>query len=299
MHRSKTMNTEETIDSRAPAPSDQAETRESFYRAIERAVPIPEHLSTESAVKLVMGRLFERLTAGESQRVLHALPEAWREFFRPIIDLLPAWSGVWRRTEYLDRLASELRVTPLHAEAICRAVFPCVRPMLGDEARNVSSQLPKDLQKLWNASPLARSAVGLSPEMAREQLVSDIERQALLPSGTRAEEAFAAVMCAFAMRLSGGEARHVNFALPAPLQPLVIHCLTHRDEAPTVFNRDQFISRLAVHLGTDPARAEQIARIVFDAVRGILPDEEIHDVSSQLPPELRDLWGADWSAPGN
>jgi uncharacterized protein (DUF2267 family) len=130
----------------------------------------------------------------------------------------------------------------------------------------------------------------VSGGVARQEVLAEIEERAPLPKGITSADAFSAVMCTFAQRMSGGEARDVLLGLPDTLRPLVTQCLAHRGEPATPFDGPQFLKRLGEHLGTTALVAEQIARAVFAAVKRILPDKEVGDVASQLPWELRDLW---------
>lgn len=124
------------------------------------------------------------------------------------------------------------------------------------------------------------------------RVLDEIEIRVDLPRGMTAADAFSAVMCSLFDRLSGGEAQHVVLSLPELVRPLVERCLAHRGEAAGVFDREQFMERIASHLGTDLAAAEAIALAVFAGVKRLLPEKEVQDVTSQLPADLAALWNA-------
>lgn len=61
-------------------------------------------------------------------------------------------------------------------------------------------------------------------------------------------------------------------------------------EKAAAFDREAFLERLAEHLGTSVEHAEQTGRAVFAATKRVLPPKEVDEFSSQLPPELPQLW---------
>jgi uncharacterized protein (DUF2267 family) len=67
-------------------------------------------------------------------------------------------------------------------------------------------------------------------------------------------------------------------------------CARHRGERGEVFDRAEFLRRVAAHLNVSVPQAEEISRAVFAAVRRRLPSKEVGDVASQLPRELKELW---------
>jgi uncharacterized protein (DUF2267 family) len=112
----------------------------------------------------------------------------------------------------------------------------------------------------------------------------------VLPAGVCGIEAASAVLCVLAQRLSGGEARDLVAALPEGLRSRVAPCAGHRGQRGERFDLDEFRLRVATHLNVTVAQAEAIARAVFGAVKRTLPTKEVHDIASQLPRELEDLW---------
>ena len=119
---------------------------------------------------------------------------------------------------------------------------------------------------------------------------SDLTRRAKLPPHVTPDAAFAAVMCCFARRLSGGETRHLVLGLPASLRALIERCSVHREQ-PAIFGRDELVRAISDHLIiTDPDDTERILLEVLRSAKRVLPQETIAEIGSQLPSDLRELW---------
>jgi uncharacterized protein (DUF2267 family) len=264
-----------------------------LLRDVERGGPIPSTSSTEETARAVMCTLAERLTAGEAHEVLEHLPAAARPLFDRCMahrEGLPVER--YDDAEFLRRVADHLGITPVHAEALSRAVFQAVHARLDAETiEHVAIQLPRGLKELW----LGTRPVGSPtppPDETRRAVLAEIEEQATLPPGVTGVGALAEVLCLLTQRLSGGEARDLVLTLPASLRALVATCMLHRDERPTVFDKETFLRRLADHFGVSSVQAEQVARVVLRALRRVLPPKEVRDAESQLPADLADLWAA-------
>jgi uncharacterized protein (DUF2267 family) len=133
-----------------------------------------------------------------------------------------------------------------------------------------------------------------APVDATADVEAKIEQQGGLPPGMRGTDAAMAVLCVLAQRLSGGEARDLVVTLPEGLRPRVQACTRHRGERGEAFDYDEFLRRVAAHLGVSAPKAEEITRTVFAAVRWTLPVKEQQDVASQLPWDLEQLWRSTW-----
>jgi transketolase len=278
----------EPVDGSAPSPAD-------FVREVASRAALPANVTVEAAALTVMSHLAERLTPGGAHMLLHALPEPLRPLLQPSVERRRGSPTTLDRPELLERTAEHLGITPLHAEAVCRAVLTSVRESLRPEdAQHVAAQLPADLKELWcSHAPTVSTPISPpnEPDALRAAVLAEIERGAgALPSGIDGTAAFMAVMCIFGQRLSGGEARHVLLALPGPLRSLVTACMLHRAEPADAFPRDEFLRRVSVHLNTDVQASERVVCAVFTAVKSCLPTREIQDVASQLPQDLRTLW---------
>lgn len=255
---------------------------------------LPPELGVDDAVAAVMCSLTERLTAGEAHDLLEALPKGVRPFFeRCVVHREGKPVEKLDHAEFLDRVAEHLGVTPAHAELVCQAVFEAIRAELPDEViAHVAQQLPRGLKQLWlgEAPPSVPTPALLTDEEARRAIEEHIAWAVDLPPDVTAADAFAAVMCVFSRRLSGGEARDLLLSLPSSLRGLVDRCMVHRPEPCIVFGRDELLHEVARHLHVDASRARALVHATFAGLKRLIPTKAVHDVSSQLPVDLRELW---------
>ncbi|MBX3261776.1 MAG: DUF2267 domain-containing protein [Labilithrix sp.] len=274
--------------------ADQAAT-DRVQRSVAVNARLPRDLAPEDAITAVMCVLMDRLTAGEAHHLLEAMPASMRPFFSTCVrHRVGQPTQRLDRVAFLERVAEHLGVTPSHAELVCEVVFDAVRSELPDKlVDDVAHQLPRGLQQLWLAGPRFEpppEEATLSSQDARLAIEEEIERSVALPPGVASIDAFSAVMCALAARVSGGEARELAAGLPVTLRGVVERCTLHRGEESEVFDRDELLRRVAAHLSIDPAEAEPIVRAVFDAVKRVLPEKATTDIASQLSVDLRALW---------
>jgi uncharacterized protein (DUF2267 family) len=272
------------------------ETTNRLRRAVAQRARLPAELTVEAAVAAVMCALTERLTAGEAFDVLTSIPSSIAAMFEPCV-LHRAGQPTQRlgRAELLQRVADHLSVTPAHAEVVCSAVFTAMRAELpADVVMAVAHQLPRGLRELWLGPPIEAPDldVAVPPEDTRRAVEKDLDRRAKLPPHVTPSAAFAATMCIFAHRLSGGETRHVLLGLPPAMRALVESCATHREERAAVFGRDELLREVGEHLATDATETARIVREVLRAAKRALPQRTIAEIESQLPADLRELWQA-------
>jgi uncharacterized protein (DUF2267 family) len=259
---------------------------------IDSHARLPAHVSPATAAIVTMRTLAERLTAGQAYDLVRALPAPIRPLFEACMKRVGRPVVKRHSAEVLDEIARHLDVTPAHAELICDGVFRAVRARLPAAIiDHVAMQLPKNLSDLWRGTRQSIADTAAMAETAvRHQLLAEIAVRAPLPRGISAPDALSAVMCIFSHRLSGGEARDVFLGLPDTLRPLLAQCLLYRDELPSVFDRRELVTSVANELGTTLPIAAQIVRVVLAAIKNLLPAREVHDITSQLPPDLRDVW---------
>lgn len=118
-----------------------------------------------------------------------------------------------------------------------------------------------------------------------------VAESARLPASLTVEAAVAAVMCVLVERLTAGEAHQLLEGVPQALRPMFQMCVVHRMGRPVLaLDRAELLARVADHLDVTPAHAEIVTSAVFDAVRAELPPELAHDVASQLPRGVKELW---------
>jgi uncharacterized protein (DUF2267 family) len=270
------------------------EARSGFVRDVAVGAQLPAYTTAESAAVVVMGTVAEGLTTGAAHELVEAMPVPIRQLLERPVEHHRGPPRRIRRADLLETVADQLGVTPRHAEGICRAVLGAVRNRIPEDvAARVGTQFPADVKALWLAPPSPATAVQPSDdelERARADIYATIERSGALPAGIDGAEAFMAVMCIFAQRLSGGEARNVLFALPNTVRPLVGTCMLHRDERATPFGAGGLLARVAEHLGATREQAEPLVRAVFAAVKHWLPDKDVADAAGQLPDDLKALW---------
>jgi uncharacterized protein (DUF2267 family) len=135
--------------------------------------------------------------------------------------------------------------------------------------------------------------IGPSTQVVEEadDFFTKIEQSCALPPDGSAADATSAVLCVLSQRISRGQAAELAEAIPPPVGALMGPCALHRAERPDVFDRREFLRRVAAHLGVTPEQAEEIARAVFAAVQEIpSARREVDDVESQLPIDLKLLW---------
>jgi uncharacterized protein (DUF2267 family) len=125
-----------------------------------------------------------------------------------------------------------------------------------------------------------------------ERFFADIERSRVLPPNVTPADAASAVLCVLSLRVSGGQAGDLRQAMPGPLRDLFQRCPRHREEPPETFDRQEFLRRVADHLGIAPDQAEAVARAVFAALQEQVPSvrPQVDDIESQLPQDLKELW---------
>ena len=125
-----------------------------------------------------------------------------------------------------------------------------------------------------------------------ERFFARIRQSGALPPDVTPESAASAVLCVLARRLPGGEVADMRQALPGPRRDLFQSCPRHRRDPPETFDREEFLRRVGEHLGIPPDQAETVARTVFAALQEEVPSvrQEVDDVESQLPRDLKELW---------
>lgn len=123
--------------------------------------------------------------------------------------------------------------------------------------------------------------------MKQDEFMTKVGQRADVSLNT-AEALTAATLQTLAERISGGEAQDLAAPLPAELKP---H-LTGADEPAEPFGVEEFLRRVVERSGIDTSRARAGVRAVFTTVREVVTPNELDDVMTQLPKDLRELVGA-------
>lgn len=270
------------------APGEVRGSAGLFGRIADEA-GLPAWVTAEGAALAATAALADRLTAGQAHALVAALPQPLRDELgaRPR-EHHPHGGGM---IDLVDRVARELGIAPSSAELVVCAVFRELTEELPAElVAHVAQQLPADLRAAWLARAATTEEEVTGDLQLTKRMLDDIERTAGLPLRVSPREAFASVMCIFARRLSGGDARELFLGLPRTLRQFVERGMLERREEPLAFGTDELVASVAQDLGTDLEGAEAIVAAVIAAVTRALPREEIAHVASQLPEDLRALW---------
>lgn len=127
----------------------------------------------------------------------------------------------------------------------------------------------------------------------KRELIDRIKSSTSFPSGLDPEKAFSAVMCTLTARLNRGEAVDLLNSLTADVRPLFERCAAHRGgDHGFSFDADQFYRIVGEHLKISEGKAEDVTRIVFQAIRDRIPDKEFKDIESELSKSLKGIWRA-------
>jgi uncharacterized protein (DUF2267 family) len=106
-----------------------------------------------------------------------------------------------------------------------------------------------------------------------------------------AEKAAVSVLCAIEQRIYHDEAEDLEAQLPRKLTALLHRCERHEEALPDKFGREHLLNRVGEDLSLNPDAVEPVVRAVLDAIRHQISEGEAEDVMSQLPQDIRDLWG--------
>jgi uncharacterized protein (DUF2267 family) len=114
------------------------------------------------------------------------------------------------------------------------------------------------------------------------EFITDVQKEAGLPSEDAAVLAARAVLQTLGERLTGGEARDLAQQLPEPLRAVLLD-----GERPDPFGIDEFLHRVARREGVDEPVAAHHAVAVFTALGRAAGPAEIRDMEAELPREFR------------
>lgn len=133
--------------------------------------------------------------------------------------------------------------------------------------------------------------------MGKLEFLRQVQQQAALPNLEAAETVTEAVFRALHVRLTEGQAEHVETHLPADMKPMwaepFLQKLVHRLKRVERLNKQAFLGRVQnrAHLA-NTHEAERVTTGVMHVLKAKLPEKEVEDVAAQLPDELQRLWEA-------
>jgi osmotically-inducible protein OsmY/uncharacterized protein (DUF2267 family) len=119
---------------------------------IERSGALPVGVGAAEAATAALCVLSLRISADEGRELMKFLPADVSSLVHPCARHRGAPADVFDRDEFLRRVGDHLVVSAQEAERITRSVFEAVRMWLPSrDVREVSVQLPEDLQDLWSS----------------------------------------------------------------------------------------------------------------------------------------------------
>lgn len=245
---------------------------ENFVTAVAQLAGT-DRAGAERAIRATLQTLAEHLT---------------REEARQVAGLLPAELGAWLHTgswgaqrfdvdEFVRRVSGRAQVDLSTAQRAASAVFTTLSQAIPDEYDNLVAQLPRDFTPLLSRGPDIE-AVPTAHFLSRVA-----EHAGLDPDGTR--RATEAVLQTLAERIAGGEVRDLMLWLPVELHDPLKRGLAESNGAARKMALDRFIMRVAEREGSDLGQAAKHTQAVFTALREVIPDQELRDITDQLPAE--------------
>jgi uncharacterized protein (DUF2267 family) len=125
-----------------------SQTWRNFLMDLRSATALDAEAAADTAVS-VLCRLEERLTDEEARDLEAQLPVKLQQMLAEACGQVDAIHKL-NRYQFVASVALDLGIPDAKAEHLVRAVFATVRSHISEgEARDVRSQLPKDLQAVW------------------------------------------------------------------------------------------------------------------------------------------------------
>jgi uncharacterized protein (DUF2267 family) len=241
---------------------------------VVRAAAALDRDGAERATRATLHTLAERIDRGEARALATQLPP----------ELAP-WVATTTSAERFDvdelvrRVAQREGVDEPIAYGHLRAVFDALARAVGpDELADVAAQPPKDYAALLPRGVYVEvvPADGFLAQVAER---GDVD----LEGARRATDA---VLETLAERIAGGEVRDLMAHLPIELHDPLRRGSERNGGQAQRMSAERFMALIAEREGVTPAVARLHARAVFAALREAVGDDELFDVTVQLPPDL-------------
>ena len=221
-----------------------------------------------------------------------------REKVRQVAGLLPAELGPWLHTgswaaqrfdvdEFVRRVGERAQVDLSTAQRYAVAVFTALSQAVPEEYDNIVAQLPKDFTPLLSRGP------DIEAVPAAQFLSRVVDRAGLDPDG--AQRATEAMLQTLAERIAGGEVKDLMMWLPVELHDPLKRGLAQSNGVARKIPLDRFVRQVAEPEGIDLEQAVAHTRAVFTTLREVIPAEELHDITDQLPAEYDALLRSTYS----
>jgi uncharacterized protein (DUF2267 family) len=256
-----------------------------FIGTVERKAELP-HDAAEQAARATLETLAERISGGESRDIAEELPEE----LRGAMDGDPAPQS-FTTQEFFQRVQRREHVPIRDAERHVGAVFAALRETVGpDEIADLASELPRELEALlFDDDVLPELEEPREGAMTAGEFVGRVARRTALDP-ERARGAVDAVLEALAHRISGGEAEDLMERLPEELRTPVRAGIAAKDrDSAQWLPLKQFLMAIGEREGVPRGEARLHVRAVLETLREAVGEDEIADVTSQLPNAYRSL----------
>ncbi|WP_437300400.1 DUF2267 domain-containing protein [Sorangium sp. So ce426] len=136
-------------------------------------------------------------------------------------------------------------------------------------------------------------AKGNAPlDSAEQRLLREIVDVTELAPEIDVSDALQAVFEPLLARLSRGQARALLATFPESVRRRFEPAMSSRGEEGEAFGADELFRRIGDRLRVTPDEARQVAGGVIAAVHRTLSNEEVAQVESQLPHDLKNIWRA-------
>lgn len=121
--------------------------------------------------------------------------------------------------------------------------------------------------------------------MKHDEFVGEVQHRAELGSRGEAIRITRATLMTLGERLQPGEASDL-----AAVLPMEIDFYLQDADSGQIFDREEFVDRVAQRARADRSDAHFYARVVLDVTAEATPESELDDVTAQLPGEYDDLF---------
>jgi uncharacterized protein (DUF2267 family) len=261
-----------------------------FIATVQREADVP-HDQAERAVTATLETLGERISGGEAHDLAGQLPPELQR-------LVDRHAGEGPRPlsagEFFQHVQSREQIPIMEVPDHVRAVFVALRQTVDPkEIADLASELPRELEMLlFDDLPpedLDEGVPSSAPSSAQDFFARVARRTALDEEGAR--RATDAVLELLAFRLAAGETDDLEQRLPPELRaPLERGKAGKPSPSAHWLPLKQWLIAVAEREGVSRAEARLHVRAVFETLAEAIGDDELEDVTAQLPSEFRALF---------
>jgi uncharacterized protein (DUF2267 family) len=243
----------------------------------------------EVAIQSVLSALGERLSEKEARDLASELP---REL-KPTLENVPGHGRRYRADDFVRLVGDRERVAEpaarLHTQAVLSTMSEAVsRGELADILAEMWAD--PEFDELW-AEPEAASTgppatASSEAQVSYEEFLSRVQQRTGLDRAAT-ETLTQATLATLAERITRGEADDLAAQLPIELRPWLEHIGSEAER----FSAREFIRRVEHRVPRlDRQNAEDAVAAVLVTVREVVSGKELHDLTSQLPADMRALF---------